>query len=111
VLADATNLARNLVIVGELLARDEAVVVALNMVDLAKRRGITIDAARLSARIGVPVVPMVASKGQGLDAVRAAIENAIAAPRGRVHPADLPGQDLTIVTALEHSSKEAAALL
>jgi ferrous iron transport protein B len=44
VLADATNLARNLVIVGELLARDEAVVVALNMVDLAKRRGITVDA-------------------------------------------------------------------
>ncbi len=98
VLADATNLARNLVIVGELLARDETVVVALNMVDLARRRGLTIDATQLAARVGVPVVPMVASKGQGLDAVRTAIEKAISAQHGRVRPADLPDHDLTIET-------------
>ncbi len=45
VVVDACNLTRNLVLVGELLAYDEPVVVALNMVDLAQRRGLTLDAA------------------------------------------------------------------
>src|SRR5436190_11308644 len=44
VVADATNLARNLVLVGELLSRGEPIVVALNMTDLAARRGITVNA-------------------------------------------------------------------
>ena len=43
VVVDACNLTRNLVLVGELLAYDEPVVVALNMVDLAQRRGLTLD--------------------------------------------------------------------
>jgi ferrous iron transport protein B len=76
VIIDATNLARNLILVGELLAGPLPVVVALNMTDLAARRGLTIKASVLAERLGVPVVPIVAVKGEGLtplvDAVDAA---------------------------------------
>ena len=54
VVIDACNLTRNLVLVGELLAFDEPVVVALNMVDLAQRRGLTLDARVLSERSAAP---------------------------------------------------------
>ena len=67
VVVDACNLTRNLVLVGELLAYDEPVVVALNMVDLAQRRGLTLDAAALSKEIGCPVVPIVARRGEAVD--------------------------------------------
>lgn len=89
VLVDACNLTRNLVLVGQLLAYDEPVVVALNMVDLAQRRGLTVDAASLSRRLGVPVIPMVTRKGEGLEPLRAAIAGVLRAPR-QPRPADLP---------------------
>jgi ferrous iron transport protein B len=89
VLVDACNLTRNLVLVGQLLAYDEPVVVALNMVDLAQRRGLTVDAAALSRRLGVPVVPMIARKGEGIDGLRAALADVLRMPR-QVRPADLP---------------------
>jgi ferrous iron transport protein B len=44
-----------------------AVVVALNQVDLAASRGLRVDADRLSARLGVPVVPTVARSGAGVE--------------------------------------------
>ena len=40
------------------------------MTDVAARRGITVDASALSARLGVPVVPMVAAKAEGIDTLR-----------------------------------------
>jgi ferrous iron transport protein B len=73
VVVDACNLSRNLMLTGELLATGVPVVVALNMVDLAQRRGLTLDAARLASRLGVPVVPIVARRGEGLDALRQAV--------------------------------------
>lgn len=85
VVVDACNLPRNLVLVGQLLASEHRVVVALNMTDLAQRRGIAIDASALSARLGVPVVPMVARKHAGLPALRAAVLTA-----RRTRPSDLP---------------------
>lgn len=92
VVVDACNLTRNLVLVGELMATGLPVVVALNMVDLAQRRGFTLDAARLSQLIGCPVIPMVARKGVGLDEVRAAIGAVAAAPErdGVREPGQLP---------------------
>ena len=85
VIVDACNLSRNLVLVAQLLARGTRMVVALNMVDLAGRRGIVIDVAALSARLGVPVIPTVARSSRGLDDVRQALDHET---RGR--PADLP---------------------
>ncbi len=108
-IVDATNLARNLVLVGELIARGDAVVVALNMIDLAERRGLTIDAPGLSARLGAPVVPMVAKKGRGLDAVRAALESPSLAPaRGRT--ADPPAPDASVEALTVWADAVAAAV-
>ncbi|HEX5108508.1 MAG TPA: ferrous iron transporter B [Vicinamibacterales bacterium] len=73
VVVDACNLARNLVLVAQILAREHRVVIALNMSDLAQRRGLAIDAAALSRRLGAPVVPMVARTGSGLDVLRRAV--------------------------------------
>jgi ferrous iron transport protein B len=85
VIVDACNLSRNLVLAGQLLARGQRLVVALNMVDLAARRGVTLDADSLAGRLAVPVVPIVARTGQGLDRLHQALQ----AP-ARVRPADLP---------------------
>lgn len=73
VVLDATNLARNLVLLAELAAMGVPAVAALNMVDLAQRRGLSFDRARLSALLGCPVVPVVARRGDGLAELRDAI--------------------------------------
>lgn len=77
VIADATNLARNLILAGELLAGPLPVVLALNMTDLAARRGAAVDVDALSAQLGVRVIPMVASKGQGIDELVEAVATVI----------------------------------
>ncbi|MEQ1910883.1 MAG: ferrous iron transporter B [Vicinamibacterales bacterium] len=84
VVVDACNLTRNLVLVAQILAGEHRVVIALNMSDLAQRRGLVIDAAALSRRLGAPVVPMVARTGSGLNVLRRAV---LAARRA---PASLP---------------------
>jgi len=63
---DSANLERNLYLVVQILEMGAKVVVALNMSDLAESRGIKIDVPMLSQALGAPVVPTVASKGQGL---------------------------------------------
>ena len=73
VVVDACNLSRNLMLTGELLASGVPVVVALNMVDIAQRRGLTVDTTALARRLGVPVVPVVARRGEGLDQLRASV--------------------------------------
>lgn len=88
IVVDATNLARNLFLVGELLAHGLPTVVALNMTDLAQRKGLTIDAAELARHIGCPVVSTVARKGTGIPEIKQALNReieqaeAIAAARG-----------------------------
>jgi ferrous iron transport protein B len=89
-LVDAANLVRNLVLVGEVLTFDEPVVLALNMVDLAERTGSRVDVKALSRRLGVPVVPMVASKGIGLEALRTTLASLMTANTPQERPADLP---------------------
>ena len=63
---DATNLRNHLRFVLELRRLGLPMVVALNMIDLAERDGLTIDVARLSERLGLPVVPTVAVRRRGL---------------------------------------------
>jgi ferrous iron transport protein B len=67
VVVDATRLERNLYLPLELLDLGFPVVLALNLVDEAWRDGLRIDHSRLSRLLGVPVVPTVAVRGQGLD--------------------------------------------
>ncbi len=72
--ADATNLARNLLLVTQLLDTGLPVVVALTMIDEARTRGMSIDAEALERMLGVPVVPVVASTGEGLVRLRGALQ-------------------------------------
>src|SRR6185503_2465440 len=55
VIVDAANLARNLVLVGQLAASHARLIVCLNMTDVASRRGLTVDADGLAQRLGVEV--------------------------------------------------------
>jgi ferrous iron transport protein B len=63
---DANSLERNLYLVSQIIDREIPVVVALNMIDVAKRRGSTVNAKSLQRELGVPVIPMVASRGKGI---------------------------------------------
>ena len=86
VVVDACNLTRNLMLVGELLQFNRPVIVALNMVDLAQKRGLTLDADTISAEIGCPVIPLVARKGIGLDELRATLDRLITTGRATTGP-------------------------
>lgn len=73
VIADASNLRRNLYLVTQVLELGVPVILALNMSDLAARQGTRVDADALSSRLGIPVMPVVASRREGLDALRRVI--------------------------------------
>ena len=77
---DATNLRRNLFLVTQLAELDIPLVVALNLSDVADSRGIRIDSAELAKQLGATFVPVSASRGTGLDALRRALASAIHAP-------------------------------
>jgi ferrous iron transport protein B len=74
---DATNLDNHLRFALQLIGLGLPVVVALNMIDMAARDGLTIDAAKLSAELGVPVVPTVAVRKRGIEELKAAMESLI----------------------------------
>ena len=70
---DATNLERNLVLTQQLLEISTDVIVALNMLDVAKQNGVDIDVEALSAKLGLVVAPIVASRSTGVDALKALV--------------------------------------
>ncbi|MFV1959944.1 MAG: FeoB small GTPase domain-containing protein, partial [Planctomycetota bacterium] len=80
VVVDATNLERNLYLVTQIMETGLPTLVALNMVDSAAERGIEIDVDALEDRLGVPVVPTVASRGEGVRRLREAIARSFHAP-------------------------------
>jgi ferrous iron transport protein B len=63
---DACSLERNLFLTLQLLELEAPVLIALNQMDMAKKRGVQIDVAKLEKELGVPVVPTVAITGKGL---------------------------------------------
>ncbi len=77
---DASNLHRNLYLVSQVLELGLPAVVALNMGDVARSRGTTIDVAALSQRLGVPVIPTEAHRRRGLDELKTAIVAAASGP-------------------------------
>ena len=66
-IVDASNLERNLYLSCQFLELGVPVVIALNMIDVARSRGIEIDADRLAELLGVPVIPIIARSGKGVD--------------------------------------------
>lgn len=64
---DATNLQRNLYLTVQILEAQTNVIIALNMIDQAKKYGIEINTKKLSHMLGVPIVPTIAAKQKGMD--------------------------------------------
>jgi len=100
---DATNLARNLYMLLQLQDMGLPVVAALNLVDEARKKGIETDVARLSMLLGVPVIPTVATRGEGLETLLSAAVSAARALRadGGARPGSRAryGQDIEQVVA------------
>jgi ferrous iron transport protein B len=85
VVVDASNLDNHLRFAMELIALGRPVVIALNMVDLAERDGLTIDIPALSQTLGVPVIPTVAVRRRGLTELKAAVDEVMRAPATTPH--------------------------
>jgi len=80
VVVDASNLQRNLYLVSQLIELGRPLVVALNMIDIAERRGLRVSAETLQRELGVPVIPVVGYKRKGIAELKAAILKAGVAP-------------------------------
>ncbi len=76
-IVDASNLERNLYLSVQFMEMGIPVCVALNMMDVAKKRGVEIDIDKLSQLLGVPVVPTVARTGKGKKELLAAVANRV----------------------------------
>jgi ferrous iron transport protein B len=74
VVVDATALERNLNLVLQVLEITDRVIVGVNLMDEAKRKGIDVDLRSLSRDLGVPAVGLVARTGEGLQALLAAVD-------------------------------------
>jgi len=74
IVVDASNLDNHLRFAFQLIALGRPTVVALNMIDLAKRDGLELDASRLAKELGVPVIETVAVRKRGLQALLEALE-------------------------------------
>jgi ferrous iron transport protein B len=85
IVVDAGNLDNHLRFALMLIGLGLPCILALNMVDLAARDGLTLDAERLSKELGVPVIPTVAVRKRGLDALKNAVSDQIS----RAHPAKI----------------------
>ncbi|MEZ6015553.1 MAG: ferrous iron transport protein B [Planctomycetota bacterium] len=82
---DSTALERGLYLLAEVLLLPVPVVVVLNRTDLAERAGAPVDAAALSSALGLPVVPVVARTGAGLDTLAATLRR-VATQRASLAP-------------------------
>ncbi|ABN75581.1 Fe(2+) transporter permease subunit FeoB [Cereibacter sphaeroides] len=76
-IVDASNIERNLYLTLQILEMGVPVVVALNMMDIAASQRIEIDLETLAARLGCPVVPIVAATGRGIEELKAALVQAL----------------------------------
>ncbi|GAB3118965.1 Fe(2+) transporter permease subunit FeoB [Novispirillum itersonii] len=83
---DASTLERSLYLTVQMMERRVPLVVAVNMMDLAEKAGVEIDLAALSAALGCPVVPLVASRRRGLDALKKACAGGVSAPAPVPYP-------------------------
>ena len=87
---DASNLERNLYLSVQLMEMGCKLVLAFNMIDVARGRGIAIDEAHFSNLIGVPIIPTNGKKGAGLESLLEAIVSEVDKPQ--------PSEDLTRLT-------------
>ncbi|MBL8996707.1 MAG: ferrous iron transport protein B [Gemmatimonadetes bacterium] len=110
IVVDATRLERNLNLTLQVLEITPRVVIALNLMDEARRLGVGVDPAALARELGVPVVPMAARRGEGIDALRQAIREVA---RGEVQTTpyrvrDFPADVETLIAEVERAVLAAA---
>ena len=74
VVADATNLKRNLLLYTQIADLGLPVIIALNMMDLAAKGNMDIDVDTLAKRLNIPIIPLAARKSQGIEALKNAIQ-------------------------------------
>ena len=98
--ADASNLKRNLLFCSQIIDLKVPVVIALTMMDLAKRKGIKIDIAALERELGVPVIAVNPRKNKGIPQLKKAIEQTAQ------HLYQSPARDFIDNNALAASSIE-----
>ena len=91
---DASNLERNLYLTVQMMEMEAKLVIALNMMDVARSRGHEIDLTRLTELTGAPAVPLVASKGEGVRDLLKAVTEVADGKRASVPQAVRYGQDI-----------------
>jgi len=96
---DASNLARNLYLTLQLRELGVPCIVALNMLDIAESQHIHIDVAQLEKALGCPVLPLVSTRGTGIDRLKAAIDDFDG--RARVLTVDYPEETERHVATLQ----------
>ena len=101
-IVNAANLERNLYLTVSLIEMGVKVVVALNMVDLARSQGCEVNAEKLSEMLGVPVVPTIAIKRYGIDRLKQAIVEAV---KSKGKPAKLVDYGETVEREIASLSK------
>ncbi|MBK6728710.1 MAG: ferrous iron transport protein B [Xanthomonadales bacterium] len=111
--ADATNLRLHLRFVLEVRQLGQPMLLALNMMDAAARRGIRIDVAKLAGELGIPVIETVAVRRHGADALRAAIDGTPPAAPAVVADLDLHAETRRLLRAavqlpMQHAELEDA---
>jgi len=109
VVVDASRLERNLNLALQVLEITDRVVVCLNLIDEARRRGLEIDARRLSRDLGVPVVATAARFGEGLPELLQAIAD-VATGRFPCQPHRLPAPPADLAAALTQLTVQVKAV-
>nr|VFK32981.1 MAG: ferrous iron transport protein B [Candidatus Kentron sp. MB]VFK35711.1 MAG: ferrous iron transport protein B [Candidatus Kentron sp. MB]VFK77452.1 MAG: ferrous iron transport protein B [Candidatus Kentron sp. MB] len=87
-IVDASNIERNLYLTSQLLEMRVPMMVALNMMDAAESRGISIEIKELERRLGCPVVPIVAKLGKGIPEIKSTINQG--ADKGKISDVEIP---------------------
>jgi ferrous iron transport protein B len=108
VVVDASNLQRNLYYATQVIELGHPTLLALNMIDVAESNGHEIDREKLARELGVAVVPVIASNGQGLPELREEIVRLLNVPEVAKAP---PRQFCAMPEALKFEAAALAALL
>lgn len=105
VVCDATCLLRNLHLVLQIAELTPNTVVCVNLMDEAKRKGLTLDLDLLSKRLSLPVIPMAARSKKGLTALKDSLENLSETPNTSAVSIAYPAYIENAVTVLEEALK------
>ena len=98
---DAANLERNLYLTVQLLEMGVPMVLALNMMDVARKRGVDIDTDLLAQKLGCPVIPVVAVSGQGISELKQALVDVVENPARGGFSLTMDSQIETAITEIK----------